>query len=459
MPDFSFAVSRSALRAGRVRFIASLAALAMSILFAASAAQAATITVNNNGNGSGTASNCDPGNANTCTLRDAIARAVGGDTIVFSLASPNTTIVLSSELLFSYTANTNPITVDGGGTITLDGNNATRVMRTNPSTVTILRGLTITRGNADFGAGISNRGTLTLLRSTVSNNAASQGGGINNEFGAILTVAQTTLSGNSSTSASGAGAVANDGTATITQSTLSSNTASAVASTGGAITNFPNGSMTITESTLANNTASAYGGGIHNGGTLTVRHVSFVGNVAQFAGGLRNVVGTAMVQRSLFRGNQSTNTASAGYGGAMRQDGGTINGNSNLFWQNVDGGGGFACYQCTSNANAISADPLLGPLQNNGGFTITYLPGAGSAAIDAANCDPLETIDQRGLPRPEGAQCDVGAVEVPVCNLDLIGDAAVRGTSDALLALRLRLGVPGTDALNGIAAASEWPVT
>src|SRR5690606_22192771 len=64
-------------------------------------------------------------------------------------------------------------------------------------------------------------------------------------------------------------------------------------------------------------------------------------------------------------------------------------------------------------------DPLLGGLANNGGLTQTMLPGAGSPAIDAGNnsvCGnmPVNARDQRGNVRPEGAACDIGAVEVAV---------------------------------------------
>jgi hypothetical protein len=61
----------------------------------------------------------------------------------------------------------------------------------------------------------------------------------------------------------------------------------------------------------------------------------------------------------------------------------------------------------------ISADPKLGPLQDNGGPTLTMLPGAGSAAIGAitSGCSDVPA-DQRGFPRPgNGSSCDIGAVE------------------------------------------------
>ncbi len=60
-----------------------------------------------------------------------------------------------------------------------------------------------------------------------------------------------------------------------------------------------------------------------------------------------------------------------------------------------------------------TADPQLGPLQDNGGFTQTHLPGPGSSAIDAGIAAPcLSDTDQRGVPRPQGSACDIGAVEV-----------------------------------------------
>jgi hypothetical protein len=73
----------------------------------------------------------------------------------------------------------------------------------------------------------------------------------------------------------------------------------------------------------------------------------------------------------------------------------------------------------TDQVNVTPAQVNLGPLQDNGGPTDTYLPGPGSAAIDAippADClrpggMPL-TTDQRGITRPQGTLCDIGAVEV-----------------------------------------------
>lgn len=63
-------------------------------------------------------------------------------------------------------------------------------------------------------------------------------------------------------------------------------------------------------------------------------------------------------------------------------------------------------------------DPLLGPLQDNGGPTFTHALLAGSPAIDTGNPALLgsggsacEATDQRGVARPQGSACDIGAYE------------------------------------------------
>lgn len=59
----------------------------------------------------------------------------------------------------------------------------------------------------------------------------------------------------------------------------------------------------------------------------------------------------------------------------------------------------------------LEGDPLLSPLQNNGGNTLTQLPAAGSPAIDSADSTTCLPTDQRGIVRPDGLGCDMGAVE------------------------------------------------
>jgi hypothetical protein len=81
----------------------------------------------------------------------------------------------------------------------------------------------------------------------------------------------------------------------------------------------------------------------------------------------------------------------------------------------ITNGGGNLSYPDTT-CPGINADPILGPLQDNGGLTHTMDLGPGSAAFDVgddATCAaaPVNNLDQRGVVRPQGAHCDIGAVE------------------------------------------------
>ena len=81
-------------------------------------------------------------------------------------------------------------------------------------------------------------------------------------------------------------------------------------------------------------------------------------------------------------------------------------------------GGGSVGSCPTGGTNISGQDPLLGALQVNApGTTATMALGAGSPAIDAvaAGCPPPST-DQRGVTRPQGARCDIGAYEVQVAS-------------------------------------------
>jgi hypothetical protein len=80
----------------------------------------------------------------------------------------------------------------------------------------------------------------------------------------------------------------------------------------------------------------------------------------------------------------------------------------------VKGSGGSAAWNSTFGTDGggnLDVDPLLGALADNLGATSTMLPAAGSPAIDAGNDASCPATDQRGVVRPQGAHCDIGAVE------------------------------------------------
>jgi hypothetical protein len=269
----------------------------------------------------------------------------------------------------------NDVVLDGEGNLTLDGDSGHRVLRVSGMTTTELRGVTVTRGDTSAsGGGIINQGTLTLTNSTVSGNTAGFGAGIYNANGR-LTLANSTVSGN--TAGTGGGGIynANGGTLTLTNSTVSGNTAGFGG--GGGIIN--QGTLTLTSSSLSGNTATqSDGGGIDNGGTATLAN-------------------------SIFDGDCAGNTPLSG-------------------GHNVESPGNTCGFNQTGDESGVSAEQLsLGALADNGGPTLTHALAAGSVAIDVippADCVDADgtpvTTDQRGEPRPEtgGTMCDIGAFEV-----------------------------------------------
>jgi predicted outer membrane repeat protein len=218
---------------------------------------------------------------------------------------------------------------------------------------------------------------------------------------------------------------------------------------GGAIynngTHFGNSSPVLGNVTFSANSASFNGGAMCNGsassGTSSpaLGNVTFHGNSAGNAGGAiyddgNSGTSSPMLSNVSFSANSAFNS-----GGAMANDG--LLGASTptlvnvIAWGDFDNNGaeffntGGAAPTiansvihggCTSGntcTNVIDQDPLLGPLADNGGSTLTMLPGADSPAVDAGNdatcaASLVNGLDQRGFPRPQGHHCDIGAVEV-----------------------------------------------
>ncbi len=301
----------------------------------------------------------------TGSLRDAIdaANSAGDGDIDFASSLNGQTITLSSAL--PGLSGQENIIGPGANLLTVSGGGATNVFTVDSGSQATLYGLTIAKGISNNGGGISNQGTLTVTNSTVSGNSAPRGDG---------------------------GGIVNDGTLTVTNSTVSGNSAS-LGGFGGGIAN--DGTLTIENSTVSGNAASSGviggGGGINNQGTLTVANSTVSGNSAEVGGGIFNG-GTLNLADSIVAGN----TASDLDGNNYNNKGGNLVG--------------------TSGIN-------LAPLGNYGGSTQTMPPLGGSPALNAGAYQAGEpTTDQRGAPRPStvGAKIDVGSVQVSG-NVPMIG--------------------------------------
>jgi len=322
------------------------------------------------------------------------------------------------------------LTLDGTGhSISISGQNLYQVFVVNSGVTASLANLTITQGAAPGGegGGLLNNGSLTLTKVTFDGNNAGNGGAVAS-YGP-LTVTDSTFSSNQSSesySYNGGGAIDDYASLTVTGSTFTGNVSGWV---GGGINQHGGTSITVTSSTFVDNQSYAGGGIYLASATLTVANSTFTGDEGyERGGGVFGISGSTM---SLFNDTFSGNSADWYTGSdVFFGESTTLNYANTILAHSVHGadcsssGAYFArigtnrqnLVQDDSCGPAFSGDPDLGPLANNGGPTETMALLAGSPAIDAgdaATCSasPVSDQDQRGVTRPQGARCDIGAYE------------------------------------------------
>lgn len=457
---------------------------------------ASTITVTNT-NDSG------PG-----SLRQALAEANNGDTIVFAITG--TIALTTGELLVdtSITISATP------GSVVADGTHNSRVFHIGSGTTVTISGLTIEQGNppnhdgggiyndhamlalndctivnnVGTGGGVSNdhasltmtnctlrsnvagdraggilntEGTVNINNCVIAGNMAYTGAGIYNEgLSAVMTIFNSSVTGNFNNGGGRGGGIYNEsGTVTVVNSIVNQNSAALLPDpNAGGILN--DGVMEIIDTTVSSNFAGNIGGGILNAGTLTIRNSTISGNHAGtnlpgsgYGGGIYNY-GILTITNSSVTGNNVTGKQPSGWGAGIGNEGsleilnstfsdnyagvhgGSIYGGSfgigntilnggspeNIFnggtvtshGYNIssDNGGGYL----NGPGDQINTNPLLGPLQDNGGPTLTHALLPGSPAIDAGDpkFTPPPYYDQRGpvFWRVRNNRIDVGSFEV-----------------------------------------------
>jgi hypothetical protein len=351
------------------------------------------------------------------------------------------------------------LVVDGGGFTIRQTCDGARVVHNQGAALT-LDNVTITGGRADGGASIGSGGgvyndtaaALTLDHAIVTENSVSgdlggEGGGVVSNGSAAIT--HSTISFNRAVGGTsifgGFGGGVLGGAVTITDSTIANNAAGGAVTGGGDTGGAVGGdSVVVVRSTVSGNTAEAGStsgsgstGGIATNGDLTVVNSTITGNTAagpNGSGGGTGAAGKTVFVYSTASGNSAAqgsanirfNSESADVafasvivdplGGAANCGGGAISSSAGDNYSD-DSSCGFT--NTAGGDRQSAADPLLGVLADNGGPTLTMLPQPGSPLLDAvatADCQAGSasgvTTDQRGITRPQGTGCDIGAVEV-----------------------------------------------
>ncbi len=275
-----------------------------------------------------------------------------------AVASPGTVNIAPGE----YTGPVN-ITQDltfagaGASQATINGGESGSVITVDSGVTAAISGLTITDGLAEAsGGGIDNSGTLTVSGCTIVNNSATYdvGGGIDDDFQAVLTVLDSTIADNSA-GASGGG-ISALGNVTVIDSMIEGNTA---ADGGGGILANSGVMVNVIDSTIAGDTAET-GGGIFNEGALDVIDSTIANNTASNAGvglggGISNV-GTVTITGSTIDQNTAT-----GFGGGVDNQGLATLADSTIAANSAsDDGGGIYDIGTISAVNTTIADNSAG---------------------------------------------------------------------------------------------------
>lgn len=357
------------------------------------------------------------------SLRQAIADVCPGGTIKFHPSLAGKIIRLQSTL-FLY----KDLTIDGSALnskIRISGTGKVTVFQVPLGFSATLKSLIITQGNSENEAGgIQNGGTLNIVNSIISWNQGGFGGGIQN-LGKLSFTNSTAVS---NTASEGAG-IYNAGTLIISNSTFSGN----AAGRGGAIAS--TGSVDIWNSTFFGNSSDNEGGAILSYGLLSVTNSTFSNNSAATLGG-----GIYLGKGAFSLVNTILANSLSGTDCYREPNNVTLGSNiKNLIEKNASSPN--AC-----GSPIFTADPKLGPLKNHDGLTQTMALLSGSPAINNgsdANCPPT---DQRGVARPQGAHCDIGAYEARISFTDVPVDYWAWDFVERLYSARITGGC-GTDPL------------
>jgi len=290
--------------------------------------------------------------------------------------------------------------------------------------------LKILENTADSGGGFINThfGTFDLSDSLIQENiATTYGGGVFTGDNGTTTITNTWIDENDAEQNGGGGIYAAGGVLVLNGVTISDNHTGGDGNGGAGVQQDSDGTIDIKNSTIANNTSDTIGGGIfiQDQGPTTVTNTTIVGNSPE--GIYLRADGPITLTNTIIDHNDTDN---------CRHDPGV---------GDLESGGHNLSDDTTCSLHKpgdLVGDPMLEPLADNGGPTMTMALQSGSIAIDAGDDDICADTDQRGAPRIDGdgdleSHCDIGAYEFGVFGR-VWGDLGCHGQVD------------GADALNGL---------
>lgn len=374
------------------------------------------------------------GTPGSCNDANYAAAMTGGGTVTFNCGPDPVTIKVTTKVILAGETTV----IDGNNKVTLDGDKLVQLFIVVNGGELTLRNITLTGGANFNGSAIYNstNGVVFVYRSRITENGADPGGVAVTDGGAIynlglMDIEQSVVSYNKA--AHFGGGIFNEGTLTIRKSFMHNNTAIAPianAADGGAIYN--DGELHIEESHLGWNRAERYGGGLRSvGGDVEITNSTIRENYADQGGGIfaGNLTTIEIVNATIERNNADT-AANIWNGGAM----GTISIHNTIIAKGSteadDGTPSLDCdgpgvtslgYNIIGDGTCVNpglpsdqrnTDPMLHSINDDP--VPAAVPMVGSPAIDMGDPASCPARDQRGVTRPQGARCDVGAVEIAV---------------------------------------------
>ncbi|MGJ8662458.1 MAG: choice-of-anchor Q domain-containing protein [Marinicella sp.] len=326
----------------------------------------------------------DGGDSGPGTLRQAVASLCDGGVISFEA---DLMVTLTTEIVVDKTVDIN----GNGFNVTLSGNNTNRMFNIDPFGHLSLFALNVIDGySTQSGGAILNNGRLDVFDSTFSGNVSDR---VNASGGAIF--------------------IGNGAFSSINNSSFNDNDGAV----GGAIYIenglLPGAMVSINSTFTQNGDSSSQGGAVYNAGTVLSYHSTFAANggEATSGGSLYTINGDLTLNNTLIADHIGADDCFIDLGNS------TQNNTASLIE--------------TGNCDAaITDDPQLRPLADNGGNTLTIYPQLTSPALNAGHAGPCSMVDQRGVSRPQFGACDIGAVEAEYLGLIHVGESINDGRGE-----------------------------